>query len=205
MKRAVFVLLLFLSGCVVQSFGPFCSDQSLVYLKGVTGQWSLQTDYGDDVRTNAIKPWVFSGDTATNCRLMAFDKQNIGATFDVRFFKLGNGIFIDIAPKDLSDEAKVNSYWAWTVHPTHTVCKVELKDDRLTLKPLDYDWLKKNLQQRKVSLPYMGKLDDVALFTASPEQWEAFLSKQSTNTEAFVEEHAFVLKKAAPTKPGSSH
>ena len=200
MKRAAFVLLLFLSGCVVQSFGPFCSDQSLIYLKEVTGQWSLQTDYGDNVRTNAIRPWVFSGESATNCKLLAFDKQNNGATFEARFFKLGNNVFVDVFPKDFADDAKVNAYWAWTVYPTHTVCKVELTDDKLTLKPLDYDWLKKNLDQHKVSLPYIGKLDDWVLFIASPEQWEAFLAKQSTNTEAFVEKHAFLLKKAASAK-----
>ena len=143
---------------------------------------------------------MFSGATATNCELAAFDKQNIGATFTVMFFKLGDHTFVDVLPGNTGDETTLNSYWRWTVHPTHTVCKVELKDDTLTLRPLDYDWLKKSLEKGKLSLPHLGKLDDFVLFTASPRQWEVFLSRQATNPKAFVEEHAYVLKRKTPGK-----
>ena len=199
MRRLALVLLL-LSGCVVKSLGPFYSDRSLIYFKDVVGDWRLLTDAGGDVSTNAITSWAFNGTTATDCTLLAFDKQNNGATFDVRFFRLGKDVFVDVLPKDLNGESKVNSYWVCIVHPTHTVCKVELKDDKLTLKPLDYDWLRKHVEEHKASLPYTGKLDDERLYSASPKQWDAFLSKQSKNTEAFPDKNAFVLKKAALAK-----
>ncbi len=200
MKRALLVSLLFLAGCVVQSVGPFCTDNSMVYVREVIGEWTLQKDFGDDVSTNAIRAWVFSGDAATNCTLKAFDKQNVGATFAVRFFKLGKNMFVDVLPGEPGDETKMNSYWTWTVRAVHTVCKVELNGDALALKPLDYDWLKKNLEKHKLSLPHMNDPDGVVLFTASPRQWEAFLSKHAADTGAFVEEHAYVLKRNKSTK-----
>jgi hypothetical protein len=200
MKRLVLVSLLLLNGCVVQSFGPFCSDRSLISLKEAMGQWSLQTDMGDDVSTNGIKPWVFSGSAATDCTLLAFDKENSGATFEVRFFKLGKDVFVDMYASNLGDEAKVNSYWLYAVHPCHVVCKVLLKDDKLTLRPLDFDWLKEYVGKHKGSLPYMGRLDDLPLFTASPKQWETFLSKQSKNADAFPDKNALLLKKVAVAK-----
>lgn len=203
MKRVLPVCLLLLAGCVVQSFGPFCTDKSVVYVREVIGEWTLQKDFGDDVSTNAIRAWVFSGDTGTNCTLKAFDKENVGATFAVRFFRLGKNTFVDVMPKEPGDETKINSYWMWTVRSTHTVCKVELNNDTLTLKALDYDWLKKNREKRKRSLPYMEttEQDDSILFTASPRQWEASLSKHASNEEVFPEEHAFVLKRSSVTKP----
>ena len=59
--------------------------------------------------------------------------------------------------------------------------KVELKDNILTLRPLDYGWLTKALKDGAVSLPSIkveGRKDDLPLFTASSKEWEQFLKKQ---------------------------
>lgn len=201
MKRALLVTLLFVTGCVVQSIGPFCTDKSVIYVREAIGEWTLQRDSGDDVSTNAIRAWVFAGDVATNCTLKAFDKENLGATFEVKFFKLGKETFLDVIPSEPSDENKINSYWGWTTRAVHTVCKVGLDGNELTLIPLDYDWFKKKLQNGKATLPYAGNLEELPLVTASPKQWEAFLSKHAASPDAFPNKHAFVLKRSKPVKP----
>ena len=195
MKRVLSVCLLLLAGCVVQSFGPFCTDQSVVYVREVIGEWKLQKDFGDDVSTNAISFWVFAGDTATNCTLKAFDKGNIGAKFGARCFKLGRSMFIDVIPADFGEGTKLNSYWMWTERAMHTVCKVESDGETLTLIPLDFNWFKKQLQGNETGLPCAGNVDAEFIVTANPKQWEAFLSKHATDPEAFPQKHAFVLKR----------
>jgi hypothetical protein len=76
--------------------------------------------------------------------------------------------------------------------PVHTLCKVELEGDRLTLKPISYSWMETAIEEKKVSLPYMvGK--DLIFFTATPEQWEAFLKEHGKDPEVFPEEDDFVF------------
>lgn len=195
MKRILAVCLLLLAGCVVQSFGPFCTDNSVVYVREAVGEWKLQKDFGDDVSTNLISLWVFAGDAATNCTLKAFDKENIGATFGVKFFKLGKSMFVDVLPTDPAEGTKLNSYWMWTERAMHTICKVELNGKVLTLIPLDFDWFKKQLQEN--ALPYAGNVAAEFIVTANPKQWEVFLSKHAANPDAFREKHAFVLKRSS--------
>jgi hypothetical protein len=195
MKRIVFSLVALLTGCVVQSFHPFYLDKSLVLPPGVTGSWQLQMDYGNDVSTNNITPWVFTGSAATNVSLVAFDKDNLGAEFAARFFKLGNDLFLDVSPQKLNEGTKLNGYWEWTTRAVHAVCKVEMSDELMTLKLLDYDWLKEKLKKRKVSLPHLGPFDEMPLLTATPKQWETLLRKYAKDAGAFPSQHAFVLKR----------
>jgi hypothetical protein len=195
MKWIVFGLVALLAGCVVQSFHPFCLDTSLVLPPGVTGRWQLQKNYDADVSTNNITPWVIDGTAPTDVSLVAFDTDNLDAKFEARFFKLGTDLFLDVIPRDLGKGSKLNAYWVWTTRGVHVVCKVELAGDLLTLKLLDYDWLKENIQKRKIALPHLGTFDDSPLFTATPKQWEAFLRKYAKDAGAFPSQHAFVLKR----------
>jgi len=179
-----------LTGCVVQSFYPFCTEKSVIDSKPLLGEWKLQQWFNDDVSTNNIKSWTFE----ENKTLQAFDVRNAGAEFKYCLFKLGDNLFLDAEPGALDKDAKVNELWIFSVRPTHVVCKVEVTGERLSLTLLDYDWMKKNTK-----LPFLEETNDHKLYTATSEQWETFLRENAGNTNAFPAKPSFVLVRPKKT------
>jgi hypothetical protein len=199
MKRIVLLAAVLLAGCVVQSYYPFCTEKSVTDLKPLLGQWTLKSNFGDDVSEKKLDPWVFNAKGT----LEVVDPEGASAEMGVKLFKLGDSLFLDVMPKNPSDESKVNQYWMFTVRQSHTVCKVILEENRLTLLPLDFVWLKDELPKLAPALPMLGKPTpggDLPLFTASPEQWETFLRAYGGNTNAFPKKFAVILTKPAPAK-----
>jgi hypothetical protein len=188
MKRIVLLAAVLMAGCVVQSYYPFCTEKSVVDLKPLVGKWTLKSSFGDDVSGKNLRPWTFN----KNGILEAVDPDGIGADLGVHLFKLDNTLFLDVIPKDVV--TKVNQYWLFTARATHTVCKVELTNDRLKLLPIDFNWLKDAKLDKP--LPMLGKPipgGDLPLYTATPEEWETFLRKYADSTNAFPEKLAVIL------------
>lgn len=179
-----------LTGCVVQSFYPFCTEKSVVDPKPLLGEWKLQQFFDDDVSTNNLKPWVFQ----ENKTLVATDTENAGAEFKYRLFKLDENLFLDAIPSDLDKDSKVSALWLFSVRPTHVVCKVDINGERLRLTLLNHEWMKKNS-----TLPSLEEDKSLKLYTASPQQWEAFLRENAGNTNAFPAKPSFVLTRAKKT------
>jgi hypothetical protein len=187
-----------LSGCVVQSFHPFHTGKNLVFPKELLGSWKVQKFAGNAEEVDKINLWDISGTSATDAKLQVFDKQNAVGMFHIRFFKVGETLFLDVEPAEPSDEAKFNGLWLFTLRPTHTVCKVETKGNILMLKPISFDWLKKSIEAKKVSLPFLGDLKEIPLFTATPAEWQTFLGQHAGDAEAFPETSAYVLLHISP-------
>ena len=196
MKRILLAVTVLLSGCVLQSFHPFHTGKNLVFPKELVGSWKVQKFAGNAEEVEKINPWKLTGTSATYAKMLVLDKQNAAGTFQTRFFKVGETMFLDVEPSDPSDDAKFNGLWLFTLRPTHSVCKVETKGNIITLKPISFDWLKKSIEAKKVSLPFMGNLKEIPLFTATPAEWEAFLSQHAGDAEAFTESSAYVLTRA---------
>ncbi len=189
MKRFAVLSLLLLGGCVVQSFHPFYREQAKVNPPEVTGEWNLVAA-GSDTNV-ACKPWVFSADN----ELTTYDENNLPAKLKATFFKIGNQLFCDFEPGEV-EEGKLNAYWILHVRPVHTVAKVQLDKQQLTLIPLNFDWFKKSLAANQIDLPCLkGHKEHDFLLTASPEQWAGFLEKYAANTNAFPQNTAYVLRK----------
>lgn len=202
MKRLILPwLALLLTGCVIHSIDPFCTEKSQVEPKELLGKWQLWRSAGEDVSAKKITPWTLESGTGKTCKLSTFDDKDAGAEFEVTFFKLGDDWFLDFTPEKVAEETKLNSYWAFAVHPTHGVCKVMMETNELRLIPLSYDWVTDGVKKKELTLPYVGKLDDCPLFTASPEQWETLLRKNASNTNAFPAKTAFVLKRPVAKQP----
>jgi hypothetical protein len=72
MKRALSVLLIFLSGCIVQSFYPFYTDKSKVALPQLNGEWdAMVAAFGEKQDTTNVPPWQISGD-----QIVAYDPNS---------------------------------------------------------------------------------------------------------------------------------
>ncbi len=189
MKRLVWFALMLLGGCVVQSFHPFYRDNAKVDLPEVIGEWNVIAA-GNDSNV-AYKPWVFGDDY----KLLTYDDKNQSGKLQATFFKVGDQLFCDFEAGEV-EEGTINVYWTFHVRQAHTVCKAQLANRQLTLTPLGYEWFKKSLASKEITLQHLkGKNDDNFLVTATPEQWAKFLEKYSANTNAFPQSTAYVLRK----------
>ena len=203
MKRALPVLLIFLSGCLVQSFHPFYTDKSKVALPGLNGEWDAVTIWGDKAATN-LPPWRISGN-----ELVAYDSATPSSKIRVTFFKVGERLFCDSAADDVGDGPKLPSYLAQHLRGVHVITKIETNEDTLAFLPLDYDWLTVCLGEGKALLPYLTRAEEKnwMLFTATPADWENFLTTYGSDAKAFPTNHLYLLKRhvSAPGKEPSSH
>lgn len=195
MKKTVLVVPLFfitvlLSGCLVQSFNPFYTEDSLTQLPEIYGSWRLIRDDSGDVSNANIPPWQFAGE-----RVTTFDGRGLEAKLQVKYFSINETIFMDITAGD-PYTSSISEIWAMHVAPVHTVVKVTIDKDTLILTPLNYDWLKSALVINKIALPSI-KLEtaDMTVFNPSPEKWMAFLKEYKDEKGVFSEERRYEFRR----------
>ncbi len=186
----VLALPLVLSGCIVQSVQPFYAASSIVQVPGIEGEWAMLDAKGKARDQNA---WNFGRD-----RVITYDDQGARGELKVTYFRVGDGYFADATADEPS--AGTSSWWVMHVVPVHTVSRVVLTDDSLVIVPLSFAWMKRAIREQRVSLPSIrwDAADDL-VFTATSEEWLAFLEKFGSNTDVFPEDGAlrFVRKKSA--------
>ncbi len=171
---------LILVGCIVQSLNPYYTEGSRCDIRGIEGEWTLL----EEGKPQSGKPWVFGKE-----KVLTFDKNGISASLRVVYFSVGKTFFLD---STADEPGEATSRW-WTMHvsPVHVVAKVELRDNRLTLTPIDYDWLEKALQDGTVKIPQMRQKDEnIVIYTATPAEWKVFLEKYSNDENVFSERNA---------------
>lgn len=195
MKRILMVILMlfimvFLSGCLVQSLTPFYVEDALIQFPEVYGSWRLIRDDSGDVSQSNIQPWQFTGE-----RITTFDGRGLEAKLQARYFSVNDTIFMDITAGD-PYTSSVSEIWAMHVAPVHTLVKVMIRKDTLILMPLNYDWLESALSNKKVALPSI-KLEtaDMTVFNPAPEKWMAFLKEYKDEKGVFSEERRYEFKK----------
>jgi hypothetical protein len=181
------------TGCLVQSFYPFCREESKVQVPELTGEWQLLTDWGKDVTAKNLL-WTFESE-----KIIMRDEETNTAKIAIAYFKAGGQLFCNSIAGDAGD--KVNSTWLWHVRPVHSVSKVELKDDVVKFRPLDLEWLTNNVSRGGVKLAAVDNpKDSWPLFICKTVEWEKFLTKCAADTNAFPDTHIYVLKKQKPAK-----
>ncbi|MCK4694189.1 MAG: hypothetical protein KAT74_00430 [Candidatus Cloacimonetes bacterium] len=184
-------LLFILSGCVVFSLEPFFTKSNKIMTpENIIGEWIPVTLEGNDVSGQDINLWKFRND-----KVISYDKKNIAGEINITFFKVNDQLFCDTQAES-PDNEKLNQYWLYHLYPFHSLCKVSYQNDTLTFLPLNYEWIKGNVKEGKIKVPFVEwKSEDTILFTATSEQWESFIKEYSDDQEAFSEEFTFVFRK----------
>lgn len=185
--------LLMSSGCFIQSLDPFYTADQATELPDIAGSWTPTLKMGDEVKAVNAEPWLF-----TKTTIKTIDDGSSGL-LKVTYFKVGETTFADIMPSDDADDTN-NVYFNLHLLPVHSVCKVELKDDELTMIPLDGDWLIKQLKSKSIALPHkvLSTDEDHVVLTATTKELNKFLKTTATNENAFPPKHVFKFKKQLP-------
>ena len=191
LKFAVVVAVLLISGCVVQSLHPFFTKDAVIPLPAkLAGKWDV---FDPDDKSIAKKPWEFQEDGD----VITYDDKGRRGKLEATFFKVGEQLYVD-ATAGGAVEKNQGMWHAMTMLPVHVVCKVEISEEEVLLRPLDFKWMKKALKKEKVKLSKEDvkvEGDDHFVLTASSEQWMKFLEEMGDR--AFHKEFTIVLKRPA--------
>ena len=183
------LLAILMSGCFIQSFQPFYTEDSLIKLPAIQGKWLLVKKGDENVAQKYPQPWVFGEDEITTF------EDNVGSVLNVQYFMVKDMTFVDLEPSEPDKDKGINRWWTIHTIPVHSVCKVDLSPNSLNLTPLDGDWVEKMLEKKKVSVSYVavGSEGDHIILTSPPERLMAFLKQYGNNTNAFPNDtsHSF--------------
>lgn len=186
MNRRLFypVLCVLILGCL-PSFHPFCTEEMKVSVPEIDGTWKVVSVGGE--QPGQRSPWVFSGKDATVC-----DDEGRKGQLEVAYFRIDGTLYVDsIAGKP---QEWANAEWLCHTLAFHDLCKIELKGDKAEIWGFDYDVFKKGLKDKSIDLPYVER-DDLILFTATPEQWGAFLKQNGKDARFYQETPLYVLER----------
>ena len=180
---ALFLSILLL-GCL-PSFHPFCTEQMKEAVPELEGKWQVLS-HGKQGATKR-NPWIFKGNEA-----IVFDAENRKGLLQVSFFRVDGTLYVDT----ISGEAQegINAEWLCHLLPFHDLCKVIVDGDRVEIWGFDYEVFEKGLKDGRLDLPYV-KREDLILFTATPQQWTAFLKEKGNEGSLYEEKPLYVLER----------
>ena len=214
------------AGCLdntVQSLNPFYTEEAVVELPQLEGEWLSFLVLDDDVSQMNMKPWILEGST-----VKIFNEDRKVSVARIKFFRIGDSYFADIVMAnfnlDLFDDSNddmlpsdVNlltntAFTFWSMfhwRPVHVVYKVQIDADNnsLVLTPLSFEWLTEILEEYPDLIPLIEQSDPDSPFAsplanATSVKWMFFLEKYRHEEKAFPSDQMFqVLLK----KYGKSH
>ena len=178
-------------GCFIQALHPFCTDDAVIDQPAVVGKWRLVRRGDEELAEKYKEPWVFDKDSMTT-----FEK-GVPSPLKTKYFTVGKHVFVDLTAGEVDETRGPNPWWSLHVVPVHSVCKVAVTVDSLHLTPLNGDWVKKMLEAKEFSLPYVpvDAEGDQIVLTADSKALMSFLGKVAGNTNAFSEDTAHVFRK----------
>jgi len=173
------LIMLFLTGCVA-SIEPFYTEETVINMPELYGKWLKLNEDGTPVIEH---PWEFEEN-----EVLTFDDQGREGVLKVTYFKINQNVFIDSYVSHLPE---VNEYTEVHLYPLHRVSKVELENNRLTIKHLNLGWFQNYIKENPSS--WIVKNESSLVLNASPEDWVKFLEEYGSSEEAFPKDEKMEL------------
>ena len=193
------------TGCLVQSTNPFFTRESVAPLPDAVGKWQLLKDMGADLgkdeKKAAVDPWVIravAGGDVPSYQVTTYDRGNRESTLYAVFFTVNGQTYCSVTP---AQNHKANKYWNAGVCPVHTLCKVELKGDLLSLRFLDREWVQRAVAKKELAFPVAHKGNRSLLLSPAAEEWKTFLEKCGKTEGVFSERNPLELRRIKDVPP----
>ena len=167
---SVFVLIfvLGLTGCFVLSIHPLYFEKDLVFESGLVGTWGEK-----EHKKDLAELWIFKKSGDKSYRLIVREKDEGEGIFEAHLLKLGEYLFLDLYPEEPETGLE---FYNMHVIPAHSFLRVSLEGHVLRLALFDLDWLKKNIEQNKVTIKHERR-DDMIVLIASTKELQEFVLK----------------------------
>ncbi|MFZ0772645.1 MAG: hypothetical protein WCA49_21380 [Candidatus Sulfotelmatobacter sp.] len=177
----VLACLVLMSGCPVKSLNGLDeggNDPDIVLDARLVGTWPSVGEKCTSTLTITAHEKVYSWQVV-DC------ESNKKTSYEARLFKLDQHYFLDMtAPSEEVCDLCIG---------IHLIYSVQFEKDSVALAPLDYDWFKKAVQKKRVSLATLP--DDPGTITSPPKDLKAFCRKYADNKEAFKPDPDSILKR----------
>ncbi|MEA2711456.1 MAG: hypothetical protein QOF78_4057, partial [Phycisphaerales bacterium] len=199
MKRSALLPLLLCAlltvGCV-RSLHPIYTEKTLTYDPALLGVWVADDEDGTRLEI-AASSGNEQPDAIKSYRVVHTDKDKKSTTLLGHLARVGDMLVADLT---IGDETGLpdSDFYKAHLFPLHTFWIVRCDAQRLTLRSLDHDWMKKFIDENPGAIAHYKSNDDVIL-TAPPEALQKFLLAHARDPEMLTGESVFRRGKPAAT------
>jgi hypothetical protein len=165
-------LVALLTACI-PSVNSFYEDKDLVSDNHLAGEWQFKEDPG----APDSQLWKFEEAGKGTYKLMVDDNSGKHGEFSAHLFKLKEKLFLDVIPTKVDFATNQIDQVACAIFPGHLLIFVPELDSSLKVAFMDYDWLKKYLDEHSSELAHHKEQDDEILLTASTPKLQKFVLK----------------------------
>ena len=211
LSAAGLLMVMLLSGCLVKSLHPFYTEKDLVSKPELIGNWAGQDSASGEIRQawEISQHMVFAG---------LFKDEKPGRGYDITYtdakgkskfyahlFSLGGQMYLDFYLPDIEGQDLAVMH----LIPAHSLAKVEIEKDKITIMWYNEDWLVKLFNENRIRIaheriPY--DLDEKnpdnfqVVLTAPTADLQKFILKYGNDPNAFMtdnkkSDYTFVLKR----------
>lgn len=189
---------LLLNSCIVKSLYPFFTKDTVHFEQSLIGHWtdsdnsqweiiSLKEKIRTENKGNLddfYRDLEILKDYAEGYYIKRHHKGNTSYYLAVPFV-LNDQLFIDFSPLTLElDLENVPELVAYHFVTAHSLVKVDINKDNLSLKWLDSDKLEKLLEEKRIKIQYTKTLDfPNYLLTATSEELQKFIKKYMASND----------------------
>jgi hypothetical protein len=178
MKLTLACMLLFATGCYVQSIHPLYDDKTMTFDPALVGTWVADED----------EEFVFTvSDTTRGMYTLVNDEGGASARFQAVLLELRRRVpgYLPDAPES------ENTFYMDHLIRVHNILRVEMDVDTLWVSDFDAEWLQTMVDKKRVRLSHVP-LDGAMLLTGSTAELQAFVQKYAKTPEAFSEPAKFI-------------
>ena len=154
-----------LVGCL-PTLHPLATNQNSIFDPAFLGVW---------IQPGQSTTWSVTHNGDHTFRVVHSDHSNPPGQFIGRLAKINDSLFLDLMPDEATQ--KRNSIERIHTVATHTLYRVELKENELVVFAIDFDRFKPFLDKHPDQLPSV-KWGDRMLITASTKELAKFVSEQ---------------------------
>jgi len=201
------LLVITMSSCLVKSLHPFYTDKDIVYKPELLGIWTGNDSARWEIRQHKVFAGFMKDDKPTNCYDILFTDKKGTSKFLAHLFSLDKALYLDFYLPDMEGQDLAVMHMV----PAHTLAKVELGKDQISIKWYNEEWLVKLFNENRIRIaheriPY--DLDEKntdnfqVVLTAPTADLQKFIIKYGNDPAAFENDkkksdYTFVLKRGS--------
>jgi hypothetical protein len=194
-----------MSGCLVKSLHPFYTEKDLVYKPELNGKWTGKDSAIWEIKQHKAFAGLFKDERPTQSYDIVYTDKKGTSRFLAHLFKVGEQLYLDFYLPDIEGPDLAVMH----LIPAHTLARVELANNQITIKWYNEEWLVKLFNENRIRIAHERipfDLDEKnpdnfeVVLTAPTADLHKFIIKYGNDPEAFKSEknesdYTFVLKR----------
>jgi len=201
------LLAFIMSSCLVKSLHPFYTEKDLVFKPELLGQWQGADSARWEIKQHMAFAGFMKDEKPTNSYDIVLTEKKGTTKFLAHLFSIGNQLYLDFYLPEMEGPDLAMMHLILT----HTLARVELAKDQITIKWYNEEWLVKLFNENRIRIaheriPY--DLDEKnpdnfqVVLTAPTADLQKFIVKYGNDPAAFEtdkskSDYTFVLKRIA--------